>query len=103
MKPGSVIIDLAASTGGNCEVTEDGKTIQVNGVTVVGDSGLAATMPYDASKMFGKNIINFLKIMIDKDGAIQLNWEDDLITGTCIAHAGEIRNERVKNIMQVSA
>ena len=103
MKPGSVIIDLAASTGGNCEVTEDGKTIQVNGVTVCGDSGLAATMPYDASKMFGKNIINFLKIMIDKDGAIQLNWEDDLITGTCIAHAGEIRNERVKNIMQVSA
>ncbi|MFI5173149.1 MAG: NAD(P) transhydrogenase subunit alpha, partial [Chitinophagales bacterium] len=100
MKPGSVIIDLAASTGGNCELTENNKTIKVNGVTIIGDSNLPATMPYDASKMFGKNIINFLKIMIDKDGAINLNWSDDLITGTCIAHAGEIKNERVKGMVE---
>ncbi len=103
MKPGSVVIDLASSTGGNCAVTEDCKTIIVNGVTIIGDSGLASTMPYDASKMFGKNLINFLKIMIDKEGNINLNWEDDLITGTCIAHEGEIRNERVKGIMTANA
>ena len=53
-------------------------------------------MPADASKMFGKNILNFLKIMVNKEGAIDLNWADDLITGTCIAHQGEIKNERVK-------
>lgn len=103
MKPGSVIVDLAASTGGNCEATQDGKTIQVNGVTVIGDSSLAASMPYDASKMFGKNVINFLKIMIDKEGNLQLNWEDDLITGTCIAHQGEVKNDRVKNLMTQTA
>lgn len=99
MKPGSVIIDLAASTGGNCELTENGKTIHVNGITIIGDSNLQASMPYDASKMFGKNIINFLKIMIDKEGNINLNWSDDLITGTCIAHEGDIKNERVKGVV----
>ena len=96
MRPGTVIIDLAASTGGNCELTENGKTININGVTIIGDSNLASTMPADASKMFGKNILNFLKIMMNKEGAIDLNWADDLITGTCIAHQGEIKNERVK-------
>ncbi len=96
MRPGSVIIDLAASSGGNCELTQNGQTININGVTIIGDSNLASTMPLDASKMFGKNILNFLKIMVDKDGNLNLNWQDDLITGTCIAHDGEIKNERVK-------
>lgn len=96
MKPGSVIVDLAASTGGNCELTENGKTIQINGVTIIGDSNLQASMPYDASKMFGKNILNYIKLIIDKDGNINLNFADDLVTGTCIAHEGEIKNERVK-------
>ncbi|MEZ5014786.1 MAG: NAD(P) transhydrogenase subunit alpha [Chitinophagales bacterium] len=99
MKPGSVVIDLAASTGGNCEATENGKTIQVHGVTIIGDSALASSMPGDASKMFGKNLLNFLKIMVTKDGAIELNWEDDLITGTCIAHAGEVKSARVNSVM----
>ena len=102
MKPGSVIIDLAASTGGNCALTENGKITEINGVTIIGDSGLASTMPYDASKMFGKNMINFLKIMIDKEGNIQLNWDDDLITGTCIAHEGAVKNERVKSAMDAN-
>ena len=53
-------------------------------------------MPYDASKMFGKNILNYIKLIIDKDGNINLNFADDLVTGTCIAHEGEIKNERVK-------
>ncbi len=99
MKPGSVIVDLAASTGGNCEVTENGKTIQINGVSVIGDSTLPSSMPYDASKMFGKNVLNFIKLMIDKEGNLSLNWSDDLITGTCIAHNGEVKNERLKVLM----
>jgi NAD(P) transhydrogenase subunit alpha len=99
MKPGSVIVDLAASTGGNCELTENGKTINVNGVTIIGDSNLQASMPFDASKMFGKNILNYIKLLIGKEGNINLNFEDDLVTGTCIAHNGEIKNERVKSVM----
>ncbi|MEO8109488.1 MAG: Re/Si-specific NAD(P)(+) transhydrogenase subunit alpha [Ginsengibacter sp.] len=96
MKNGSVIIDLASATGGNTSVTKDEETIKYNGVSVVGNSRLAATMPYDASKMYGKNILNFLHLIIDKEGKINLNFEDDLVKGTCIVHDGNIVNERVK-------
>lgn len=96
MKNGSVIIDLASATGGNTSVTKDEETIKYNGVIVVGNSRLAATMPYDASKMYGKNIVNFLQLIIDKEGKLNLNFEDDLVKGTCIVHEGTIVNERVK-------
>ena len=89
MKKGSVIVDLAASTGGNCEVTKDNEVLNYNDVTVIGNSYLASTMPSDASKMFSKNVLNFLKLIV-KDGNINLNFEDDLVKGTCIAHNGEI-------------
>jgi len=102
MKPGSVIVDLAASTGGNCELTQNNKTIVHNGVTIIGDSNLASSLPADASKMFGKNIINLMKIMITKEGNINLNLEDDILKGTVITHNGEVINERVKGIMQTS-
>jgi len=100
MKPGSVIIDLAASTGGNCEVTVDNQTIIHNGVKVIGNSQLPTDMPTDASRMFGKNMINFLKLIITKEGALNLNWEDDLVKGTAVAHNRQIVNERVKSIIQ---
>jgi NAD(P) transhydrogenase subunit alpha len=98
MKPGTVIIDLAASTGGNCELTQNDKTIVINDVTIIGNSKLATDMPSDASKMFGKNVINFLKLMITKEGALNLNWEDDLISGTCVTRDGQVVHERVKSI-----
>ncbi len=98
MKPGSVIIDLAASTGGNCELCRNDETvISSNGVSIVGDSNLPSTMPSDASKMFGKNVINFLKLML-KDGQILLNFEDDLVKETCITHNKELINSRVKEM-----
>ncbi len=97
MKPGSVIIDIAASTGGNCELTQDQKTVIVNGVQIVGQSYYPSTMPSDASKMFGKNVINLLKLMVDKSGALQLNFEDEIIAGCCITHKNEIINQRVKS------
>jgi H+-translocating NAD(P) transhydrogenase subunit alpha len=97
MKPGAVIIDLAASTGGNCELTQDNKTINHNGVTIVGNSAFAVDMPSDASKMFGKNVINFLKLMISPKGEFNMNWEDDIIKGTAVTHNGEIVHERVKS------
>ncbi len=96
MKNGSVIIDLAAATGGNTEFTKNNETVVHNGVSIVGNSNLAATMPSDASKMYGKNILNFLQLMIDKEGKFNLNFEDDLVLGTCVVHNGEITNERVK-------
>ncbi|PWU03362.1 MAG: NAD(P)(+) transhydrogenase (Re/Si-specific) subunit alpha [Bacteroidetes bacterium] len=100
MKHGSIIVDLAASTGGNTEQTKNNDTVQYNGVTIVGNSNLSAGMPFDASKMYGKNILNFLALIIDKDGNINLNFEDDLVKGTCIAHNGEVTNSRVKELIK---
>lgn len=96
MKKGSVIIDLASATGGNTSNTKDEETVRYNGVSIVGNSRLAASMPYDASKLYGKNILNFLGLIIDSEGALNLNFEDDLVKGTCIVHNGEVVNERVK-------
>lgn len=96
MRNGSVIIDLAASTGGNTPRTQNNETINYNGVTIIGNSSLQSTMPSDASKLYGKNIVNFLQLIIDKEANLNLNWEDDLVKGACITHEGEIMNERVK-------
>lgn len=99
MKHGSLIIDIAAATGGNTPFTKNNETIVYNNVTIVGDSNLASGMPSDASKLYGKNILNFLSLMIDKEGTWSLNWEDDLVKGTCITYNGAIVNERVKNLV----
>ncbi|MEO5595251.1 MAG: NAD(P)(+) transhydrogenase (Re/Si-specific) subunit alpha, partial [Chitinophagaceae bacterium] len=99
MKKGSVIIDLAAATGGNTELTKNNETISYNGVAIVGNSALASTMPSDASKLYGKNVLNFLQLITDKDGNLHLNWEDDLVKGCCITHAGEVINEQVKKLL----
>ena len=95
MKPGSVIVDLAASTGGNVAGTVNNQTVQVGGVTIIGTSTLSSTMPADASKLYAKNIVNFLKLILDKEGKLNLNFDDDLVKGTCVAHSGQITNERV--------
>jgi len=96
MRKGSIIIDIASATGGNTEITKNNETVNHNGVSIVGNSALAATLPADASKLYGKNVLNFLQLIITKDGALNLNWEDDLVKGSCVTHAGEVINERVK-------
>ncbi len=96
MNPGSVIIDLAASTGGNCELTKNNETIVHNGVKIIGNSQFPTDMPTDASRMYGKNMINFLKLIITKEGALNLNWDDDIVKGTAVTHGKEIVHERVK-------
>lgn len=101
MKKGSVIIDLAASTGGNCELTQNNKTLVVNGVKIVGKSDYPSEMPTDASKMFGSNILNLLKIMIDKEGNIVLNMEDDIINGTTACHKKEYISQRIKQLLNI--
>lgn len=103
MRAGSVIVDLAASTGGNTDLTQNLQTVMHNGVAIVGNSALAANMPADASKMYSKNVLNFLKLIINKEGAVNLDFNDDLVKGTCIVHNGAIVNERVLSLLPESS
>ncbi|MFA8435457.1 MAG: Re/Si-specific NAD(P)(+) transhydrogenase subunit alpha [Marinifilaceae bacterium] len=100
MRPGSVIIDLAASSGGNCELTKDNEKVVHKEVKIIGQSEYASLMPVDASKMFGQNVFNFLQLLIADDGSLHLNFEDDIVKGTCITHKGKILNERVKSVVE---
>jgi NAD(P) transhydrogenase subunit alpha len=97
MKNGSVIIDTAAATGGNTALTRNDETVRHNGVSIIGNSRLPSSMPSDASKLYGKNIINFLQLIVNKEGVLDLNFSDDLVKGTCIAHAGTVTNDRILN------
>jgi NAD(P) transhydrogenase subunit alpha len=101
MKPGSVIIDIASSSGGNCELTVNGKNLVVNGVNIIGKTDYPSDMPSDASKMFGCNIINLLKIMVDKDSKLNLNLQDDIINGTTAVHVKEYVSQRVKQLLNL--
>jgi len=101
MKPGSVIVDLAASSGGNCELTENEKNIVVNGVNIIGKTDYPSDMSADASKMYGCNIVNLLRIMIDKGGNLVLNMMDDIINGTTAVHNKEYISQRVKQVLNI--
>jgi len=81
MRNGSVIIDIASATGGNTEVTKDNETVVFHGVSIIGNSALATTMPFDASKLYGKNVLNFLALITGKEGEVVLNYDDDLVKG----------------------
>lgn len=94
MRPGSVVIDLAAERGGNCEITEPGRTVVKHGVTLVGEVNLPSTVPFHASQMYSNNIVNFLKLMI-ADGALDADVEDDIVQGATVTRGGEIVNEMV--------
>lgn len=96
MKPGAVIVDLAAATGGNCALTEKDQVVQRHHVTIVGTSNFPSEMPGDASKMFGKNVANLLTLMIHKEKGLYLNLDDDILAGCCITHDGAVIQPRVK-------
>lgn len=96
MKTGSIIVDLAASTGGNCELSKNGETVEINQVRILGKSNYPSDMPTDASRMFGKNVFNFLKLIISDEGNMNLNFEDDIVKGTCLTKDKEIVFERLK-------
>jgi NAD(P) transhydrogenase subunit alpha len=99
MQPGSVIVDLAANQGGNCAVTEGGKDINFNGVTVMGPVNLPASMPVHASQLYAKNITTLLQYLLTEDG-LNLDFEDDIVDSTCVTHEGDIRNDRVKAALE---
>lgn len=96
MRKGAVVVDLAAATGGNTEQTKNNETVQFNGVAIIGNSALSSSMPADASKLYGKNVLNFLQLLVNKENQLHLNWEDDLVKGSCITHDGAVVHERVK-------
>jgi NAD(P) transhydrogenase subunit alpha len=102
MAPGSVIVDLAAERGGNCELTRTGESIVVHGVTIVGTINLASTVPYHASQMYAKNLTNFLVHLV-KDGKMQLNLEDEITRGTLVTQGGEIVNLRLREFFNLPA
>jgi H+-translocating NAD(P) transhydrogenase subunit alpha len=102
MAPGSVIVDLAAERGGNCELTRTGETVEVGGVTIIGAINLATSVPYHASQMYARNITTFLLYMV-KDGKLQLNLQDEIIRETMITNGGEVVNARVREFFKMPA
>jgi NAD(P) transhydrogenase subunit alpha len=101
MRPGSVIVDLAADTGGNVELTQAGKEVDVNGVTVVGTRNIPSTMPLTTSQLFARNVANLLLHLV-KNGAISLDFADEITKGACVTHGGEIVNERAKQMVSAA-
>jgi NAD(P) transhydrogenase subunit alpha len=95
MAPGSVIVDLAAERGGNCELTRPGEQIVDHGVTVIGRFNLASTVPYHASQMYARNLTSFLLLMV-KDGKLQLDTKDEIIRETLVTQGGEVVHARVR-------
>ncbi len=99
MRPGAVIVDIAAETGGNVEGTEAGKTVtSANGVSLIGCVNLPSSAPVHASEMYARNLCNFLELML-ADGELKLDWDDELIAKTCLTHAGEIRHEPTRALV----
>ncbi len=100
MAPGSVILDLAAERGGNCELTRTGETVIEHGVTIIGAINFASGVPYHASQMYARNLTAFVQYLV-KDGKLQLNQEDEIIRDTLVTHAGEIANQRVRDFFSL--
>jgi NAD(P) transhydrogenase subunit alpha len=101
MRPGSVIVDLAAETGGNVELTEAGKEVDVDGVTIIGTRNVPSTMPLTTSQLFARNVANLLLHLV-KDGKLALDFDDEITKGACVTHGGEIVNERAKQMVSAA-
>jgi NAD(P) transhydrogenase subunit alpha len=102
MAPGSVIVDLAAERGGNCELTELGKITDHQGVTIVGVENVASQLPFNASALYSKNMVNFIENLVKKtDQGWQVQWEDDIVKGTLVTHAGNIVHPQVKQWLNI--
>jgi NAD(P) transhydrogenase subunit alpha len=91
-----VIVDLAAATGGNCELTEPGKTVERDGVRILGPLDLATEMPDHASQLYARNVQSLLELLVSDEGELNLNWEDEVLAGACITRDGEIVHEGAK-------
>jgi NAD(P) transhydrogenase subunit alpha len=102
MRPGSVIVDLAAESGGNVELTQAGEDVDVGGVLIMGTRNVPSTMPLHASQLYSRNVANLLLHLV-KDGAIKLDFDDEITKGSCVTHEGEIISERAKQLLAAAS
>jgi len=100
MKAGAVIVDIAAESGGNCELTRAGETVEHNGVRIVGAVNLGSSLSYHASEMYARNLFNFLKPAIGKTGELAIDWEDEVFAQSCLTHAGAIKHEATRKVVE---
>jgi NAD(P) transhydrogenase subunit alpha len=103
MQPGSVIVDLAGESGGNCELTEAGQTVVENGVKIIAPPNLPSDMAAHASQLYARNVENLLKLLTSDEGRLNLDFDDEIVAGACITHDGEIKNERAREVAGVTA
>jgi len=99
MRPGSVIVDMAAATGGNVDGSKPDETVDIEGTTIFGPTNLAAEVPLDASQMYAKNITTLLALMVGEEAKMEIDWEDDILVGCCITRDGEIVHDRTKEAL----
>src|SRR5215471_8680016 len=103
MKPGSVIVDLAGATGGNCAASKPGETIELNGVVIMSPLNLAASVPVHASQLYSRNIAAFVKLLVDEKGSLKIDLNDDVVGPSCVVHRGEVVNSRVATALETVA
>lgn len=101
MRPGSVVVDVAASSGGNCEVTHPGENIVHQGVLVMGPTDLASRVAVDASEMYSRNLASFIDRITDDDGNLSCNFEDEIVTGACITHDGRVTHPVIRHALDL--
>ena len=99
MKPGAVIVDLAAERGGNCDLTERGKTIVAHDVIIVGPENVPSDLAYHASQMYGKNMQTLLELILDEDGSLNLDLNDEIVAGTLVAHDGDVPHTHMRKLL----
>jgi len=100
MRPGSVIVDIAAEQGGNCELTRPGEIVEHQGVKIIGAVNLPAHLGYNASEMYSRNLFNFLKPAINKSGELEIDWNDEVFAQSCLTHGGEIKHEQTRKSLE---
>ncbi len=103
MQPGSVIIDLAGESGGNCELSKAGETVVENGVRIIAPLNLPSEMATHASQLYAKNVENLLKLLVSEEGELNIDFEDEVVAGACLTHEGEVKNERAREAAEASA
>ncbi|MEO6709631.1 MAG: Re/Si-specific NAD(P)(+) transhydrogenase subunit alpha [Planctomycetota bacterium] len=103
MRPGSVIVDMAVESGGNCEVSVEGETVVRHGVTIIGTRNLPATVPLHSSELYAKNVLNLVKLFVAKDGAITRDFKDEVLAGCLLTHAGEIVHKATAEALSAGA
>ena len=99
MRPGAVIIDMAAESGGNCELTQAGRSIQDHGILIIGPQNLPARVPFHSSQMYAKNLQSFLTLLVTRDGAIVNEFTDEILVASLLVHAGEVRHQPTRDLM----